>query len=91
MSNVKLPYNITNNLDSFIIREVGSRMAKTGIKVNKKDIMNEIANYCGVGFENINRIKRGISQPSLGVALKMAEYFGEKVEDIFEISLDKIK
>lgn len=86
MSNIKLPYNVKNNLDSLINREVGKRMANSGIKVNKKDIMNEIASHCRVGYENINRIKRGLSQPSLGVALRIADYFNVKVEDIFEIS-----
>lgn len=86
MANIKLAYKVENNLDEYITKEVGKRMAKTGIKVLQVDIMNEIADYCGVGFENIKRIKRNVSQPSLGVALKIADYFDEKVENIFKIS-----
>lgn len=86
MAKVKLSYNVVNNLDTFIIREVGKRMANSGIKIRKTDIINEIANHCGVGYENINRIKRNISQPSLAVALKIAEYFNVTVEDIFKIA-----
>ena len=85
MANVKLSYDVKNNLDELITKEIGKRMAQTGIKVLQVDIMNEIAKHCGVGFENIKRIKRNISQPSLGVALKIAEYFNEKVENIFKI------
>lgn len=85
MPKVKLPYDVKSNLDSLIVKEVGKRMANTGIKVNKKDILIEIATHCKVGYENINRIKRDISHPSIGVALKIAEYFNEPVENIFEI------
>lgn len=85
MTNVKLAYNVRNNLDELIKKEVGKRMAQTGVKVLQVDIMNEIASHCGVGVENIKRIKRNVSQPSLGVALKIADYFDEKVEDIFKI------
>lgn len=83
------PYNIENILDEMINKEVGRRMVETGIKKRKKDIIAEIAEYTGVGWENINRIKRGIVTPSLPVAIKIAEYFNVKVEDIFKISVDK--
>jgi DNA-binding XRE family transcriptional regulator len=86
MAKVKLRYDVKNNLDSFIIREVGKRMANSGMKIRKVDIINEVASYCGVGYENINRIKRNVSQPSLAVALKISSYFNVKVEDIFKIS-----
>lgn len=86
MSSIKLPYEVENKLDLFIMKEVGYRMSKSGEKVMKKDVMNDLATYCEVGFENIKRIGRNSSQPSLGVALKMAEFFKVKVEDIFVIS-----
>jgi len=76
---------VKNSLDSFINREIGKRMANSGIKVNKGDIMNEVANHCDVGVENIKRINRNVAQPSLKVALKIADYFNEKVENIFKI------
>lgn len=85
MANKKLPYGVKNHLDSFILKEIEKIKAKTGIKVNKGDIMDEVAEYCSVTYENIDRIKKGYSKPSLGVALKMAEYFNVKVEDIFKI------
>lgn len=79
-------YNAKNSLDSYLNREVGKRMLSNGgIKVNKKRIIEEVANYCGVGWESVSRVKRNLVTPSLPVALKMAEYFGVKVEDIFEI------
>lgn len=86
MSKIKLDYKVENKLDLFINREIGRRMMGSGIKVTKSHIINEVAIYCGVGKDNINRIKRNISQPSLAVSLKIAEYFNVKVEDIFKIS-----
>lgn len=86
MSKVKLPYEVTNNLDEYIIRETGARMAKTGIKYYKEYIIADLAKYAGVTKENIKRINRSNAQPSLGVAIKIAEYFNVKVEDIFRIS-----
>lgn len=85
MANVKLPYKVINYLDKYITRQVGKRMFEEGVKVKKEDIYMEIAEYCGVGTENIKRIKRNVSQPSLALALKIAEYFGVTVNDIFEI------
>lgn len=87
MAKVKLDYEVKNNLDNYLNREVGNRMATNGgIRVMKTDIIQEVADYCGVGWENISRIKRNLSQPSLAVALKIAKYFDVKVEDIFKIS-----
>jgi DNA-binding XRE family transcriptional regulator len=85
MPKTKLPYDIENNLDSYITRELGNRMAKMGTKVFKEHVMEDVAKYAGVGVDNIKRINRNVAQPSLGVALKIADYFEVKVEDIFKI------
>lgn len=83
----ELNYSVVSNLDAFINKEVGKRMMSNGgIKVLKSDIIAEIAEYAGVGWENINRVKRNMVTPSLPVAMKIAEYFNVKVEDIFKIS-----
>jgi DNA-binding XRE family transcriptional regulator len=87
MAKTELSYSIDSCLDNYINREVGKRMSVNGgIKVTKKDIIAELAKYCGLTWEGINRIKRGMSLPSLPVALKIAEYFNENVENIFKLS-----
>lgn len=86
MSRKKLPYKVKNDLDKMIIKELGKRMAKNGIKINKSDIMLEIADFCNVGYENIRMINRNASQPSLAVAIMISRYFNMKVEDIFKIN-----
>lgn len=86
MSKVQLGYKVQNKLDSFINREIGKRMVNNGgIKVLKTDIIMEIATHCGVGWDNINGVKRGSITPSLPVAMKIVDYFGAKIEDVFEI------
>lgn len=85
MPKIKLPYDVRNNLDEYLTRELGSRMAKTGNKIYKEHIMAEVGEHAGVGVENIKRINRNVAQPSLGVALKIADFFNVKVEDIFKI------
>lgn len=79
-------YTSVNTLDSYLNTEVGRRMFYSGgIKITKKEVIGELADYCGVGWENMNRIKRNLVTPSLPVALRIAEYFGVKVEEIFKI------
>ena len=85
MPKTKLPYDVRNNLDYYLTVELGRRMANTGIKYFKENIMEDVANHAGVGVDNIKRINKNMSQPSLGVALKIANYFDVKVEDIFKI------
>ena len=76
---------VTNDLDNLINKEIGRRMATNGIKVLKSDIMAEIAETAGVGWDNVNMIKRGMVTPSLPVAIKIAQYFDLTVEDVFKL------
>lgn len=87
MAKTELDYTAIGYVDNYINKEVGRRMALNGgIRVLKQDIINELADYCGLTFDGMNRIKRGLSLPSLPVALKIAEYFDVSVEDIFKLS-----
>jgi DNA-binding XRE family transcriptional regulator len=87
MAKSELNYTVESNLDSYINREVAKRtLSNGGKKVLKKDIIAELADYCGLTWEGMNRIKRELSLPSLPVALKIAEYFNESVENIFKLA-----
>ena len=86
MAKTELEYTISNRLDLFLNREIGRRMTSNGgIKVTKKHIIGEIAEYRGLTWEELNRIKREMSVPSLPVALKICKYFGANVEAIFSL------
>jgi hypothetical protein len=81
-----LPYDVESELNDYLDREVEKRAKVSNGKVLKKDIIGELANHCSLTWEGMNRIKREKVLPSLPVALKIAEYFNVKVEDIFKLS-----
>ena len=85
MSRVKFPFEVVNSLDYFINREVGMRMTKYGKRVSKQAVMKDLADYCGCGIQNIERLRKNYSQTNIAIALKIAEYFNVNVEDIFKI------
>ncbi|KZR57542.1 hypothetical protein A3781_19690 [Bacillus badius] len=55
-----------------------------------RDVEEELAQYCDVTRDTILMIKRGVNQPSLAVALKIAEYFNVPVEEIFKLKENSI-
>lgn len=73
---------IGSKLNSYIlVKKLNGSMVGKNLLV--KDIEEELANYCSVSKNMITSIKSGRKTPSLGVALKISEYFGESVNDIF--------
>lgn len=61
---------------------------KNKIKLERavKNITQEdLAKIIGVSRQTINAMEAGKYVPSTVLALKIAKYFGKKVEDIFEL------
>lgn len=61
---------------------------KNSIRVERaiKDItQQELAQAIGVSRQTINSIESGKYIPSTVLALKIAQYFGKSVENIFEL------
>lgn len=61
---------------------------KNTIKIERalKSITQEdLAKVIGVSRQTINAMEAGKYVPSTVLALKIAKYFGKKVEDIFEL------
>jgi DNA-binding XRE family transcriptional regulator len=84
--NPKYAYTTVNNLKHYITIRKAERVAeKGGTQVLIRDIEEELAEYCQVTRDTILMIKRGVNQPSLAVALKIAEYFGIPLEEIFKL------
>lgn len=81
-------YTTTNKLKLMIESRRAEMTLKNGDKVLIKDVEKDLADYCGVSADFITAIKRGLSQPSLAVAIKIAQYFSINVEDIFELEGD---
>jgi len=86
MARTPLPYTTENNLSRRLSLLQAKRISERGgAKVNISEIEKEVADYCGVSRDTIVMIKRGVNQPSLPLALKICEFFGAKVEDIFTL------
>lgn len=84
--NAKYGYTTVNNLKHYITIKKAEKVAeKGGMQVLIRDIENELADYCQVTRDTILMLKRQVNQPSLAVALKIAEYFGVPVEEIFKL------
>lgn len=84
--NAKYSYTTKNDLKFHVTLKKAERIAeKGGTQVLIRDIEEELAEYCQVTRDTILMIKRGVNQPSLAVALKIAEYFNKPVEDIFKL------
>lgn len=61
---------------------------KNTIKIERalKSITQEdLAKVIGVSRQTINAMEAGKYVPSTVLALKIAKYFGKKVEDVFEL------
>lgn len=53
---------------------------------NEKDITQaQLAEELGVSRQTVNAIETGKYDPSLELALKIAEFFGTKVEEVFSL------
>ncbi|WP_426474930.1 helix-turn-helix transcriptional regulator [Chryseobacterium balustinum] len=64
---------------------------KNTIKIERalKNITQEdLAKKIGVSRQTINAMEAGKYVPSTVLALKIAKYFGKKVEDIFQLEDD---
>lgn len=87
MSASKYSYTTTNNLKHYIAIKRAEKVAESGgANVFIRDIEEELAKYCEVSRDTIIMIKRKVNQPSIAVALKIAEYFGVPVEEIFKLT-----
>lgn len=86
---MKTKDKIANNLKEFVIKRRAELELKTGKKVTIKSILLDLTDYCGYEkFDTINMIYRGVNNPSLYTALKIARYFDTHVEDIFNLKED---
>jgi hypothetical protein len=86
-----LSFEVHNQLSVFLEMEKQRREEDFEERFFMADIEKELAEYCGVKREAIYGIKRGVSSPSLPLALKIAQYYGVEVEDIFYVFDKKTK
>lgn len=76
---------VVNCLNSVIKNEKEHRIKGNKPNFLEKEIMSELAVYTDVSVNQIIRIKHNYSQPSLVVAILIAEFFNVHVEDLFKV------
>lgn len=81
----KYSYTTSNTLADNLAITRANKAVETKSMWLIREVEEELANHCQVSRDFIVAIKRGNSQPSLAVALKIAQYFNLKVEDIFKL------
>jgi len=85
-ANHRYTYTTTNFLKHYVtIKRAEMTAEKGGYTVLIREIEADLAKYCKVSRDTISMIKRKANQPSLPLALKIAEYFNVHVEDIFKL------
>jgi len=84
MARQPLPYSVRNELGKYLSLLQAKRITeKGGIRVNMSVVEQELADYCSVTRDTISMVKRGVNQPSLPLAFKIAQFFEVEVTDIF--------
>lgn len=86
MARSPLPYMTKSDLARRLAVEQAKYVtASGGERTNIRDVEAELAEYCGVSRETISMIKRNRNQASLPVAMKICEWLGCAVEDVFQL------
>lgn len=79
-------FTTKNNLNYYLKIKRAEKIAERGgYKVLLREVEEELANFCGVTRDAIHSIKMNRAQPSLHVAMRISEYFGVPVEEIFKL------
>lgn len=86
MARTFLPYQAKNSLAIMLNKKKAQLMKERGgFRVLIREVEEDLAKYCCVTRDGIVAIKRGTTQPSLAVALKICEYFDCEVKEIFSL------
>jgi DNA-binding XRE family transcriptional regulator len=80
-----MAYKTVTKLDDYInkYKEQVSREQNRDITIS--EVMEEIANHADISWNTIKQMKYNVIQPSLAVALRIADFFNVKAEDIWTV------
>ncbi|QNR70479.1 hypothetical protein IAQ67_28635 (plasmid) [Paenibacillus peoriae] len=86
MAKTMLTYTTVNNLGERIQKMQRDHILRSrGETILIGKILEDIGKYCGVGSDAIDKVKMHINQPSLPLAMKIAEYFKCRPDEIFTL------
>lgn len=80
---------VINNIKKRIKEQQKKLQAQSISKVYIRDVQRHIEARTGVKWQNIDQIYKGYSNGSVEVALKLANYFGCTVEDLYTLEQEK--
>lgn len=85
MARKKYPFVLKNNLDKYLRIKQARLTVETGKIYTLKDVHEELSEYVGSSKNMVSLVKAGNYNPSLVVALAMAEFLDVTVDDLFYI------
>lgn len=90
MARNKYPFTLSNDLDKYIRLKQSQATLESGVPHTMNDIYKDMAEFMGVSENTIALIKSNNYNPSLVVAMAMAEYFGTTVDNIFTLECREV-
>lgn len=87
LARIPLPYKTENNITELLIMEQARRAteARGTSRPSLRELEGELSKYCSVTQDTINLMRRNKHQPSLPVAIKVCEFLGKRVDEVFKL------
>jgi DNA-binding XRE family transcriptional regulator len=85
MARREYPFKLKNDLDKFLRIKQARLTVERGKPITLQEMYKDMAQYIGTSENTIGLIKSNNYNPSLVVALAMAEYLNTKVDELFTI------
>lgn len=90
MARKEYPFELKHNLDKYLrIKQAHLTVAQKQA-VTLQEIYTDMADYMGVSVNTVALIKSNNYNPSLVVAMAMAQYLGTTVDELFEIKRKEV-
>lgn len=70
--------------------EMSKRKPMLGYRLEKDLSLRDLSKLCGVNFNSIGRIERGVSLPNVEIAYKIASTLGITIEEYFDLKKENI-
>ncbi|KZR57513.1 helix-turn-helix transcriptional regulator [Pseudobacillus badius] len=85
MARKEYPFELKNDLDRFLRLKQARLTVERGEPVTLQDLYIEMSEYMGVSKNTVGLIKANNYNPSLVVAMAMAQYLETTVDELFSI------
>lgn len=90
MARKEYPFILKHDLDRHLRIKQAKLTVERGRAVTLKELYKEMAEYMGVSENTVALIKANNYNPSLVVAMAMAEYLGTTVDELFSIERKEV-